>query len=269
MTWFIYLSDLGEVPLGFGNLVNLKLLELDSNNLSGEIPPPIFNLVELSLFGNRFSGGLPENIDVLLPDFEGLYLAQNSFVGPIPASITNISKLLVVSFSENSISGFIPAELGNLRNLKWLNLFGNNLTATSDMSFLKSFESYKNLPELQLGGNPINGIFPQSIGDLSISLETFTMGMCNIVGRIPEDIGNLSRLITFSLRNNQLTGNVPATIKRLKNLQGLYLENNRLEGHIPHKLCCMNKLSELFSNNNNLSGSIPSCIGNVTTLKRS
>ncbi|KAK1552015.1 hypothetical protein Q3G72_008911 [Acer saccharum] len=87
------------------------------------------------------------------------------------------------------------------------------------------------------------------------------MENCNISGDIPEEIGNLNKLMTLRLANNQLTGPIPVTFKRLQKLQGLSLENNKLEGSIPNDLCHLNRLVILYLDNNKLSGSIPPCLG--------
>ena len=52
-------------------------------------------------------------------------------------------------------------------------------------------------------------------------------------GKIPPDLGNLSRLMTLRLGHNQLTGGIPAELARLSWLAGLDLQENQLTGEIP------------------------------------
>ena len=52
-------------------------------------------------------------------------------------------------------------------------------------------------------------------------------------GKIPPELGNLSRLMTLRLGHNQLTGGIPAELARLSWLAGLDLQENQLTGEIP------------------------------------
>ena len=55
----------GEIPLEIGNLTNLIHLSLHDNQLTGSIPPEIGNLTNLevlSLYGNQLSGIIPDEI---------------------------------------------------------------------------------------------------------------------------------------------------------------------------------------------------------------
>ena len=58
----------GQIPLEFGNLINLNSLRLFSNKLSGQIPMEIGNLTELEflyLHDNFFIDNQPENLEKL------------------------------------------------------------------------------------------------------------------------------------------------------------------------------------------------------------
>ena len=148
------------------------------------------------LINNSLSGSLPSRIDLSLPTIEILDLALNRFSGTIPSSITNASKLTALELGGNTFSGFIPNTIGNLRNLEWLSLGNNYLTSsTSKLSFLSSLANCKKLRDIGLTGNPLDGILPSSIGNLSKSLETLLITNCSISGNIPPAIGNLSNLL--------------------------------------------------------------------------
>ncbi|KAK8648308.1 hypothetical protein V6N13_129065 [Hibiscus sabdariffa] len=253
----------GTIPYQISNLKNLVFLNLEVNSITGSIPPEIFNISTLrdfSLASNRLSGHLPSNMGLWLPNLEGLYLGENQLIGPLPISISNASKLTVLEMSRNYFSGLVPDTLGNLRNLKVLNLGGNNLTS-SGMRFLYSLINCKSLEWLLFNNNPlISGELPGLIGNLSNSLQRFYAFGCDIRGSIPSGIGNLSHLIIMGLANNELTGSIPASMGGLQELQGLYLEENKLEGSIPSELCQLNNLAYLNLTSNKLSGPIPACL---------
>ncbi|ESR49570.1 protein kinase domain-containing protein [Citrus sinensis] len=241
------------------------------NKLVGVVPTTIFNvstLKSLHLQSNSLSGRLASSGDVRLPNLEELHLWGNNFSGTIPSFIFNASKLSKLALEENSFSGFIPNTFGNLRNLKWLGLNDNYLTSsTPKLRFLSSLSNCKYLEYFGFYNNPLGGILPRAIGNLSQSMEDFRMHNCNISGGIPEEIGNLTNLIAIYLGGNNLNGSIPIAVGKLQKLQLLSLEDNQLEGSIPDDLCRLAALFELDSGGNKLDGFVPACFGNLTNLR--
>ncbi|KAK9224749.1 hypothetical protein WN943_009785 [Citrus x changshan-huyou] len=103
------------------------------------------------------------------------------------------------------------------------------------------------------------------------------------LGRIPSEIGALSRLKVLDLSYNRLTGNLtnlthldlslnqlsgrlPQEVGNLKNLVSLFLDNNNLTGPIPSTLYHLNQLSTLYLAYNNLVGPLPKEVGNLKNL---
>ncbi|KAF5472327.1 hypothetical protein F2P56_009054 [Juglans regia] len=261
----------GAIPSEIGNLQNLKIFNLGMNNFVGTIPLEIFNISTLhgfSMVGNYLSGTLPSNMGHFLPNLEWTFLGMNELSGMIPASISNFSQLVSLDLSGNSFSGLIPKTLGNLRLLQHLNLEFNNVTIeSSELSIFSYFSNNAYLSILDLSRNPLNGVLPNSIGNLSTFLERLDLTGCNIKGNIPMDIGNLSRLTYMSLRDNDLAGPIPTTIGRLSMLEQLSLSGNRLKGPIPSDICYLGRLGELFLDGNKLSRHIPESINNLTSLR--
>ncbi|KAH9648480.1 protein kinase domain-containing protein [Citrus sinensis] len=229
------------MPREIGNLPYLARLAFATNNLVGVAPVTIFNmsaLKEISLLNNSLSGSLPSRIDLSLPNVETLNLGINSFSGTIPSSITNASKLSDLELGVNLFSGFIPNT--------FVNMADNYLTSsTPELSFLSSLENCKKLKVLILTGNPLDGILPKSIGNLSLSLETILMANCSISGNIPQVVGNLGNLLVLELGGNNLTGPIPITFSQLQTLQALGLTRNKLAGPITDELCHLARLHSL------------------------
>ena len=96
----------GEIPAELGNLLKLQNLDLSSNQLSGEIPSELGNLLNL----------------------EDLSLDDNQLSGEIPAELSNLPNLERLDLNDNRLSGEIPSELGKLPNLKYLYLDDNQLS---------------------------------------------------------------------------------------------------------------------------------------------
>ena len=113
----------GEIPGELGNLVNLKLLDLSANQLSGEIPGELSNLVNLTYLDLHYDKQLN---------------------GEIPGELGNLVNLTSLELSRNQLSGEIPGELGNLVNLEYLYLYNTQLSGCLPRNLidqLKYFET--------------------------------------------------------------------------------------------------------------------------------
>jgi len=119
----------GQIPPEIGNLTNLTYLDLGWNQLTGEIPPEIGNLTNLTtlnLQGNELSGEIPPEIGSLT-NLTHLRLIYNQLIGEIPSEIGNLVNLEILGLNHNQLSGEIPPEIGNLTNLIAVWLFNNQL----------------------------------------------------------------------------------------------------------------------------------------------
>ncbi|KAL1820435.1 hypothetical protein ACET3Z_015304 [Daucus carota] len=86
-------------------------------------------------------------------------------------------------------------------------------------------------------------------------------------GQIPPNIlGNLTSLLTLSLRFNTLSGEIPNDISSLKSLRNLYLQGNHFSGTIPDAIFSLRNLVRLNLASNNFSGSISSDFGKLNRL---
>ncbi|KAK2992829.1 hypothetical protein RJ640_001177, partial [Escallonia rubra] len=239
----------------------------------GTIPATIFNISTLQLLSavnNQLSGTLQLYAGHELANLEILYLAYNSLTGNLLDSISNASKLTSLDLFANNFNGIIPNSLGNLGLLDVLSLAKNNFISepvSPELSFITSLTNCKKLRVLAISDNPIAGTLPVSIGNLSASLQRFYAYRCRIRGTIPNEISNLSGLITLSLYGNDLSGIIPNTIKGLQKLQGIYIDDNKLRGSIPNDLCQLPNLSGLDLGYNQLSGPVPACLSNISSLR--
>ncbi|CBI22006.3 unnamed protein product, partial [Vitis vinifera] len=261
----------GGIPGEIGNLSNLNLLNSASSGLSGPIPAEIFNISSLQEIGfanNSLSGSLPMDICKHLPNLQWLLLSLNQLSGQLPTTleIGNLSKLEQIYFRRSSFTGTIPPSFGNLTALQHLDLGENNIQA-SELAFLTSLTNCIFLRTLSISDNPLKGMIPNSLGNLSISLEIIYASDCQLRGTIPTGISNLTNLIGLRLDDNDLTGLIPTPFGRLQKLQMLSISQNRIHGSIPSGLCHLTNLAFLDLSSNKLSGTIPSCSGNLTGLR--
>ncbi|KAM7515018.1 hypothetical protein LguiA_004659 [Lonicera macranthoides] len=83
-------------------------------SLLGLIPFEIFNISTINIIAldlKYFSGHLPVNMGLWIPNLEEIYLGHNRLSGLIPSSISNVSKLTQIEMTSNSFTGFVPSTL--------------------------------------------------------------------------------------------------------------------------------------------------------------
>ncbi|KAG1358670.1 putative receptor-like protein kinase [Cocos nucifera] len=214
----------GSIPEELGNLANLGFFQVSANMLSGIIPLRLYNFSYLYLFNvavNQLQGGLPPTLGDALPRLNNLWLGDNRFEGPIPASLGNATGILDIDISKNNFSGQVPSNLGRLQGLYSLNLGVNQLEASdaNGWAFLDSLTNCSFLQILALDDNRFGGILPESITNLSVELQFLTIGINHISGNIPSGIENLFNLYALMFQDNLLTGNIPEGMGKLQMLQ--------------------------------------------------
>ncbi|KAJ8564992.1 hypothetical protein K7X08_001452 [Anisodus acutangulus] len=261
----------GRIPLELGKLSNLRQLDFEETyNLIGQIPKDIFNISSLEVI-SLLSGRIPTTTGLHLPNLKGLDLGDNQLDGEIPLYITNASKLEILGLELNFLTGIIPTNLGHLRDLEGLFLADNQLInepSKHELQFFNSLVDCRKLHILEVSSNLLNGVLPNTIGNLSSTIEVFHLGDAHISGLIPTSIGNISGLATLGFEENNLIGTIPSEVGKLEQLQGLYLASNKLQGHIPEVVCLLSNLVKLNLNDNELSGLIPECLGNLSMLQK-
>ncbi|XP_039166973.1 putative receptor-like protein kinase At3g47110 [Eucalyptus grandis] len=135
-----------------------------------------------------------------------------------------------------------------------------------DLSFLCSVINSSKLQKVGIGNNKFGGVFPKCMGSLSTTLTRFSASINEIIGEIPEEIGNFSNLEVLHLGANSLSGAIPSNLRNLQNLAVLILNQNNLGGTIPSFLGNLTKLLELYLEGNNFHGQIPSHLSNCRSL---
>ena len=317
----------GSIPSELGNLLSLRVLKLGSNQLSGSIPPELGNLSELnflSLYNNQLSGSIPPELGNL-SNLEWLFLSYNQLSGAIPESLGNLSKLEYLYLEGNQLSGAIPESLGNLPHLQHF-VVGENSNLCMPVS-LKKWKFFKYISSgvvskcpppqdwgsvdgdraalidfynatggdnwkkkanwlsdrplgawhgvetnthgrvvrLELIKNQLLGSIPESLGNLT-HLEHLVLVVNQLSGSIPKSLGNLPHLEELRLVAAQLSGAIPPELGNLTYLEWLALSQNQLSGSVPPELGNLTYLEHLDLSRNQLSGSIPDSLGNVTNL---
>ncbi|KAF3442967.1 hypothetical protein FNV43_RR16885 [Rhamnella rubrinervis] len=234
------LNVVGSVPPFICDLKNLTVIDLYNNYITDVFPRFIYNcskLVHLNLAQNIFIGTVPSDIDRLVK-LTYLNLGSNNFSGEIPATIGLLQELRSLMLDHCLFNGSYPPEIGNLSNLEMLYVGPNSLLQPS--RFPANYTQFK-------------------------KLKTLWISESNLIGEIPETIGDMASLEEVDLSKNDFSGNIPRGLFMLKNLSILYLFKNRLSGEIP-QVVDATKMTILDLSENNLTGPIPEDFGKLTQL---
>ncbi|CAN1828578.1 Receptor-like protein EIX2 [Linum perenne] len=310
----------GPIPLSLGNLCKLRKLRLAAASFSGYISKFLnsfsgcstVSLEMLDLNSNNLVGEIPDSIG-LLKNMKHLDMAYNSLWGSIPATIGNLSALEVLYLHSNQMNGSIPESFGKLSKLRDLILIANSwqgiiaevhlMNLTSLESFMLSTGASKSLvfqvdplwvPPFRLDyiqledctvgphfstwlqvQNRLTQVKLQNVGisdtipeewfsQLSSNLIILDLSDNQIRGKLPVEL-HAPKLDNVDLASNRFEGPVP---RWSTNATQFYLHENLFSGPLPRDIgTLMPRLRNLHLSENNLNGTIPSSICKMTDLQ--
>ncbi|XP_034695758.1 receptor-like protein EIX2 [Vitis riparia] len=260
-------------------LVSLKYLSMNYANLSlvgsrwVEVANKLPSLTELHLGGCSLSSSFPSPSFVNLTSLVVIAINSNYFNSKFPEWLLNVSNLVSIDISDNQLHGRIPLGLGELPNLQYLDLSQNVNLRGSISQLLR--KNWKKIEFLNLHGNGLHGSIPSSIGNFC-NLKYLDLSDNILNGSLPEIIkgletcsskSTLPNLTELYLCCNQLMGKLPNWLGELKNLRALYLSDNKFEGPIPASLGTLQHLEYMYLSPNELNGSLPDSVGQLSQLQ--
>ncbi|CAM0875728.1 unnamed protein product [Alopecurus aequalis] len=215
------------------------------------------HLRTLSLFGCFVGAGqaveLPPALFTNASSLEQLVLKSNpGLTGRIPATLTNLKSLQVLSLSQNGFHGEMPGELGGLAALQQLDLSYNNITG----EIPEEIGGMASLSILDLSWNSISGGVPAALGSLQM-LQKADLSYNRLAGVVPPEVGSLKELVFLDLSHNGLAGPLPASLAGLAKLQYLLLQDNPIGTAVPAVVGSLRRLQVLGLSGCNLTGPIP------------
>ncbi|MCH85761.1 putative inactive receptor kinase [Trifolium medium] len=108
-------------------LIQLKIMNLRNNSLSGPIPDlsPLINLRSL-FYNNNFAGSFPSSL-LMLEKLISPSLSYNNLTGSLPIEISILYNLISLKINSNHYTGALPPL--SQPHLKAFNISSNNLTS--------------------------------------------------------------------------------------------------------------------------------------------
>jgi uncharacterized protein YjbI with pentapeptide repeats len=177
-------------------------IKLNGNNLSGTIPTNIeqmVNLMVLEIGNNYITGSIPSQIGQT--NLHSLHLYMNNLTGNLPSSIGNLQNLEMLFLQNNQLSGAILPSIVTIPKL-WLNLNHNLLSGT-----IPPFHE-TDLQMFQVGFNQLSGTIPITLTSLNPKITYIHLNDNNLIGTLPSQNG-LTFLKEFFVQGNSLTGLIP------------------------------------------------------------
>ncbi|GAY60443.1 hypothetical protein CUMW_202030 [Citrus unshiu] len=285
----------GPIPVEFCQLDSLQILDISDNNMSGSLPSCFhpLSIKQVHLSKNMLHGQLKRGTFFNCSSLVTLDLSYNLLNGSIPNWIGGLSQLSHLILGHNNLEGEVPIQLCRLNRLQLLDLSNNNLHGPIPPCFDNTtlHESYNNSSSpdeqfetslvmdslMRLAEKQIHENFEFTTKNIAYIYQGKVLSLlsgldlsCNkLIGHIPSEIGNLTRIQTLNLSHNNLTGLIPSTFSNLKHIESLDLSYNKLNGKIPHQLVELKTLAVFSVAYNNLSGEIPEWTAQFATFNES
>ncbi|KAK7319340.1 hypothetical protein RJT34_04059 [Clitoria ternatea] len=197
-----------------------------------------------------------------------------NLIGPIPSTLTRLTRLKHLTISHTNISGNVPHFLSKIKTLLTIDLSNNNLSG----NLSPSLSSLPNLSDITLNNNRISGPIPDSFGSFA-NLLGWRISRNRLSGKIPATLAKLN-LAFVDLSQNMLEGDASVLfgtwkhtryiflsknslafdsgkVRLPKKLEGLDISRNRIYGRLPQGLTALKSLRWLKVSFNNLCGEIP------------
>ena len=210
------------------------------------------------------NGSISDWVDGL-SQLNHLILGHNNLEGEVPVQLCGLNQLQLLDLSNNNLHGPVPHCFDNTTLRESYN------NSSSLKPFEASFDGWltkeqKILESFEFTTKNIAHIYQGKVLSLVAGLDL----SCNkLIGHIPPQIGNLTRIQTLNLSHNSLIGSIPSTFSNLEQIESLALSYNKLIGKIPHQLVELNALAVFSVGYNNLSDEIPKWKAQFATFNES
>ena len=214
----------------FGKLLNLKVIDVKNNLLSGPLPDALFstltNLEVIDFHQNALNGHIN---DVVAKGHSLRYMdvSSNLLSGGLPSSINNLRALTHLDLSYNRFEKSLPSYLKDMTQMQTLLLTEDD--GLGPQTIPEWLRGMTDLTQLSFRLTSRKGTIPTWFGELT-RLELLDLDWNHISGTIPTELGNLTNLKYLMLNRNRMTGTIPTEVSRLPNLKMLLVDTNEFTG---------------------------------------
>ena len=228
----------GPIPAKLASLTNLKQLNLFHNQLTGRIPPELGSmtgLARLTLGHNQLTGPIPAELGSL-SRLTWLRLDENELSGAIPPQLGGLTRLTDLLLASNSLTGPVPGALSNLGGLRAFKFTDNaGLCAPGNRDFTTWLAGLR-----EVEGPYCNAADVAAL--TSLHRAAGGSGWTNSGGWLADaaldewhgvTADSLGRVLALDLRGNGLVGRVPANLAELTRMADLRIGDNALSGRLP------------------------------------
>ncbi|KAM3682667.1 hypothetical protein ACJW31_12G089700 [Castanea mollissima] len=297
--------NLSKFPNFLANQNELELLNLQSNNIHGQVPEWVWNMSKeslksfdlfdnfltslgqhpillpwtnlaildlsslqvLELSENNLSGPLPQCMHSFGDSLVLLDIRRNKFEGSIPQTWANGSKLMIIDFSQNKFQGWLPRSLSKCIALKALDLSNNQFNDT----FPSWLGNLSNLKILILRSNKFYG--PIKIHSVNYELQIIDLSYNSFTGMLPVELFQNSNSSRFDRAYHLSYIQVYSSFKAKISYQIFEFEyeyNFTMMMTNKGVDTIYEKVQEIFTaldfSSNRFAGDIPESIGNIKVL---
>ncbi|MDF1698930.1 MAG: M12 family metallo-peptidase [Saprospiraceae bacterium] len=132
-------------------------------------------------------------------------------------------------------------------------------------------DNQENIIEIDLFNNNLVGTVPANLSELT-KLRILKLFANDLSGTFPDIWTNMADLEFIDLSNNLFTGTMPASLGNLMKLNTLYIENNNMTGELLPEIGDLPNLNVYWAKGNNFSGCFPGSylqlcdIGSITFI---
>ncbi|KAL6127934.1 hypothetical protein ACLB2K_071295 [Fragaria x ananassa] len=193
------------------NCKSLKVVNLENNNLSGNIPSSIgylLDLISVHLRNNQLSGELPLSLQNCTQCFNNL------------SAMNNLSKSSSLTFLDVTNEGIVSS-FGVVR----YEIYEDNAIVVTKGKEVQYSKILRLVRIMDISDNIISGEIFEELTSLE-ALQTLNLSNNLLTGEIPSKIGHLSRLETLDLSKNHLVGVIPASMRSMTFLNHLNLQQS-------------------------------------------
>jgi len=171
-------------------------------------------------------------------------------------------KVSALNFPKDYLVGTFPKELSKLNDLERLDVF-NNKRLVGFPEFLKGM---RKISFLGLHYCDLVGVLPDWLGDLT-TLKSLVLSNNEHQGALPESMSRLTNLENLYLDDNQFQGSLDV-LRTMKSLRNLVLEDNQFTGSFDDEMVkSWSNLETLDASHNRLQSTIPDGLLAIPTLR--